>query len=150
MNANSVNGDRPQNSEAEGDFSLMHRQKLRVLICQHKTCLKDGAAPILQAGQAQQTETLEVLASGCLGNCGSGPTVLVLPDQKLYSYVRSREFATIVNRHLGKETALPPPKLEQSPKRQASSATRSRLVAIIVISLAGLLIVTSAASSLHL
>ncbi|WP_201279067.1 (2Fe-2S) ferredoxin domain-containing protein [Leptolyngbya iicbica] len=110
----------------------------QVLVCQHKTCLKDGAAPVLQAGQGQQTPIMAtVIASGCLGNCGNGPSVLVLPEQTLYSHVRSQELAAILSRHRQELPTSRSPS-ESSPQPPASRAERR--VAIIGLSIAVLLI----------
>lgn len=37
----------------------------------------------------------ELVASGCLGRCGSGPMVLVLPQQRLYRRVDPTQVAAI-------------------------------------------------------
>lgn len=71
-----------------------------VLVCQNKTCRKQGAAAVLAAFQAQAAPDVEVASSGCLGQCGSGPMVLVLPDEVWYGRVRHDEVAAVVQRHL--------------------------------------------------
>ncbi|HEY9644848.1 MAG TPA: (2Fe-2S) ferredoxin domain-containing protein, partial [Chroococcidiopsis sp.] len=43
---------------------------------------------------------ISIEASGCLGQCGNGPMVLVLPDQVWYCRVQPEEVAAVVERHL--------------------------------------------------
>lgn len=71
-----------------------------VLVCQNRTCRRQLSDQVLQAFSAHADSEIEVRSSGCLGQCGSGPMVLVLPDQIWYSAVQPIEVATIVDRHL--------------------------------------------------
>lgn len=71
-----------------------------VLICCHQTCPKQGSNLILEAFQKQAPVDVAVIQSGCFGECGSGPMVLVLPEEIWYSQVQVRDVATIVNQHL--------------------------------------------------
>jgi (2Fe-2S) ferredoxin len=69
-----------------------------VRICQHRSCRKLGAATVL--AEFQKQSVAEVQACECLGRCGNGPMVLVLPDQVWYCRVLPAEVAAIVDRHL--------------------------------------------------
>lgn len=71
-----------------------------VLVCQNRTCRKQGAAKVLAAFQASAPGDFVILGSGCLGQCGSGPMVQVLPDGIWYSRVQPAEVPAIVERHL--------------------------------------------------
>lgn len=71
----------------------------RVLVCQNKACRKAGSAEILAAFQAADPE-ISVSGCHCLGQCGNGPMVLVLPEQVWYHRVHSGEVAAIVRQHL--------------------------------------------------
>lgn len=71
-----------------------------VQICQHRSCRKQGAEAVLAAFQALPIPNVTVTASGCLGQCGNGPMVLVLPDMVWYSSVLAQEVPTIVKKHL--------------------------------------------------
>lgn len=71
----------------------------RVLICQNRTCRKQGAAKVLAAFLAQPVPG-DVVESGCLGQCGSGPMVLVEPDRVWYCRVQPSEVPSVVRRHL--------------------------------------------------
>lgn len=73
-----------------------------VLICQNKACRKAGSAKVLAAFQtalASEGE-VEIVRSPCLGQCGNGPMVLVLPEQVWYYRVHPEEVPAIVQRHL--------------------------------------------------
>jgi len=71
-----------------------------VLVCQSKTCRKQGAAAVFAAFQTHAAAGVQVVSSGCLGQCGNGPMVLVLPDEVWYGRVHGDEVPTVVKRHL--------------------------------------------------
>ncbi len=72
----------------------------RVLVCQNRTCRKQGAAKVLAAFGKLSPSEVEVVASSCLGQCGSGPMVLVVPEEVWYCGVCEEEVAAIADRHL--------------------------------------------------
>ncbi|MGC9526894.1 MAG: (2Fe-2S) ferredoxin domain-containing protein [Limnospira sp.] len=72
----------------------------QVMICQNRTCRKQGAAKVLKAFQEREIPGVAIAPSGCLGECGQGPMVLTLPDQVWYDRVRPEEVPAIVERHL--------------------------------------------------
>lgn len=72
----------------------------RVLVCQSRTCGKLGAAAVLAAFQMSPVADVTVIGSGCLGQCGNGPMVLVEPEQVWYSRVHPNEVSAVVERHL--------------------------------------------------
>jgi NADH:ubiquinone oxidoreductase subunit E len=63
----------------------------RVLVCQNRTCRKQNAAKVLTTFQQLSGAEVEVVASSCLGQCGNGPMVLVLPEEVWYSGVSAEE-----------------------------------------------------------
>ncbi|WNZ22008.1 (2Fe-2S) ferredoxin domain-containing protein [Leptolyngbya sp. NK1-12] len=71
-----------------------------VLICQNTTCRKAGAAKVLAAFQTEFSPNATIQGCACLGQCGNGPMVLVMPDQVWYSRVHPDEVPTIVQQHL--------------------------------------------------
>ena len=77
----------------------MSSQK-HILVCQNRTCSKQGAGKVLAAFQACAVSDVAVTGSGCLGQCGMGPMVLVIPEQVLYSRVHPDEVPVVVKRHL--------------------------------------------------
>lgn len=72
----------------------------QVLVCQSRSCQKQGAAKVLAAFQSLPVTEVTVIASGCLGQCGNGPMVLVLPEETWYSGVQAGEVPAVVERHL--------------------------------------------------
>ncbi|MGB3512900.1 MAG: (2Fe-2S) ferredoxin domain-containing protein [Microcoleaceae cyanobacterium] len=74
--------------------------KRRLLVCQNRTCRKQGSAKVLAAFETSELSDIEVKKSGCLGQCGNGPMVLVLPEEVWYSHVHVDEVSAVVERHL--------------------------------------------------
>ncbi|PZV13870.1 MAG: NADH dehydrogenase (ubiquinone) subunit [Pseudanabaena sp.] len=72
----------------------------QILVCQHRTCTKDGAANVLAKLQQQKIVNVSVEACGCMGLCGSGPIVLVLPDNIYYWRVTPKKAEAIIEMHL--------------------------------------------------
>lgn len=71
-----------------------------VLVCQNRTCKASGSRKVLQAFQNCSIFDVEIIGSGCLGQCGNGPMVLVLPEKTWYSRVTANEVTTLVGQHL--------------------------------------------------
>lgn len=71
-----------------------------VWICQSRACSRQGAAKVLQAFQANPIPAVIVLGSPCMGQCGNGPMVRVLPDDVWYWRVCPEEVPAIIKRHL--------------------------------------------------
>ena len=76
------------------------RSPQRILVCQNRTCRKQGAEKVLSAFQSQPVPGVTVAGCGCLGECGNGPMVQVVPDQIWYNQVHPDEVPAIVKRHL--------------------------------------------------
>lgn len=72
----------------------------RVLVCQHQSCLRNGAAETLKAFQVLLNPSFELECSGCMGQCNIGPSVRVLPDETWYAWVKPADVPTIVQQHL--------------------------------------------------
>ncbi|BBD60884.1 hypothetical protein NIES2109_36840 [Nostoc sp. HK-01] len=86
----------PPNSAVSGQVST-HRC---VRVCHNRTCKKQGAAKVLAALTNLPVPDVTVTASSCLGQCGNGPMVLVLPDMVWYSGVQPHEIPLLVEQHL--------------------------------------------------
>lgn len=71
-----------------------------ILVCQNRTCHKQGSEAVLAAFQAQAPPTFLVYGSQCLGQCGNGPMVRIVPEDVWYWQVRAEEVPAIVQRHL--------------------------------------------------
>lgn len=85
------------NNTSNGTSKPTHRT---VLVCRNKTCSQQGSAKVLAALESRVPANVEVKRSGCLGQCGSGPMVLVEPDEVWYSQVQPRDVPVIVSQHL--------------------------------------------------
>lgn len=72
----------------------------QALVCQNITCRQQGAAAVLAAFRAQPASNVLVVNSGCLGQCGNGPMVLVLPEKIWYDRVHPSEALVIIQQHL--------------------------------------------------
>ena len=71
-----------------------------VLICQNRSCLNNGSAEVLAAFQASEIPGVVIESSPCLGQCSSGPTVRVVPDETWYCRVQPSDVSTIIEQHL--------------------------------------------------
>ncbi|MDY7015337.1 MAG: (2Fe-2S) ferredoxin domain-containing protein [Cyanobacteriota bacterium] len=75
----------------------------RILVCQNRTCRKQGAKVVLAEFQAHNIDEIEIIGSGCLGQCGNGPMVLILPGKILYDRVFPDRVGAILARSFEKE-----------------------------------------------
>ncbi|AFZ15165.1 hypothetical protein Cri9333_4381 [Crinalium epipsammum PCC 9333] len=71
-----------------------------VLVCQNTACRKAGATKVLAAFQASPVADITVIGSRCLGQCGNGPMVVVMPEEVWYGRVHAEEVPAVVERHL--------------------------------------------------
>ncbi len=71
-----------------------------ILICQHRSCLRSGAAEVFDAFQAQTAPPVFVAESGCMSQCSVGPNVRIMPDGVSYCRVKPSDVATVVAEHL--------------------------------------------------
>ena len=77
-------------------------QKKQVLICQNRTCRSQGAKQVKAAFQQYYLDEIEIIGSGCLGECGNGVMVLVLPEKTWYWHIQPYHVELIVKQHLKK------------------------------------------------
>jgi uncharacterized protein (DUF952 family) len=77
------------NQNSGRDYSVSARSS--VLVCQHLTCRKQGAANVLAAFRKQNTPNVNYEGCGCLGNCGNGPMVFILPARIWYYLVQPHD-----------------------------------------------------------
>lgn len=69
-----------------------------VFVCQHTSCLAAGSAKVLEA--FGQVEGYDIVGSECLGQCSTGPTVRVTPEEIWYYRVQPGDVPQIVEQHL--------------------------------------------------
>ena len=73
-----------------------------VLVCCHQTCPKQGALEVLKEFQKYEDDEITVIRAGCLGECGSGPMVKVMPGKFWYNAVSVENAGAIAKQHLQK------------------------------------------------
>lgn len=71
-----------------------------VMVCQHRSCLRNDSEQVLFALRAAAPQGIFVSPSACLGQCASGPTVQVVPDGTWYCRVKPTDVPAIVEQHL--------------------------------------------------
>ena len=71
-----------------------------IQVCQYRSCQRFGSAATLEAFKHHASPELMVAASSCLGQCGSGPTVRVAPDNVWYCRVRPQDADEILEQHI--------------------------------------------------
>ncbi|WP_017303375.1 (2Fe-2S) ferredoxin domain-containing protein [Spirulina subsalsa] len=73
----------------------------QILVCQYTTCLERGGAEVLAALQeADLPEDVEIVPSGCLGQCNLGPNLRLIPEETWYCRLQSNDIPQIVEQHL--------------------------------------------------
>jgi len=85
-------------SVAEG--KLNQQEQREVIVCQYRSCLANGSAEVLAAFQATQVSGVVVKGSSCQGQCSSGPTVRIIPEEIWYCRVTPEDVSAIAEQHL--------------------------------------------------
>lgn len=57
-----------------------------IRVCTNRTCRKQGSLDILQLLSGMAPPSVAVNSCGCLGCCGSGPNIVILPDSVLVKH----------------------------------------------------------------
>lgn len=71
-----------------------------VFVCQNRSCLNQGSERVFEAFQSAEIPGVTLEKSGCLGQCSSGPTVRILPDETWYCRVQPPDVPLIIEQHL--------------------------------------------------
>ena len=75
-------------------------QRRFIQVCQYRSCRRFHSDAVLATFKQKAEADLMVSASSCLGQCGSGPTVRVAPDNVWYCRVRSADVDEILEQHI--------------------------------------------------
>lgn len=75
-------------------------QRRCVLVCQYRSCSRHGAAEVLTAFQQAVPPGVFVTGSDCMGQCASGPTVRVMPEDIWYCHLTPADVPVVVQQHL--------------------------------------------------
>lgn len=90
----------------------MPRPEKHVFICAQSrpmghprgSCGEKGSGSVLETFmntvQMRGLFNIQVTATGCMGPCTEGPTVLVYPEGVMYGGVKAEDVATIIDEHL--------------------------------------------------
>jgi len=68
--------------------------------CAEKRCAAVMEEFLWQVQQKELFGKIQVTATGCMGPCSEGPTVLVYPDGVMYGGVKKEDVNTIIDEHL--------------------------------------------------
>jgi (2Fe-2S) ferredoxin len=93
--------------ETTSEPKCSHPQERCVLVCQYRSCLAEGSAAVLAAFEEADLHGFAVMGTGCQGQCSSGPTVRIVPEETWYCRVKPSDVPVIVEQHLqgGKRVA---------------------------------------------
>lgn len=86
--------------ETNSEKKNLNPQERSVLVCQYTSCTAVDSAAVLAAFEAAQVDGFTVIGTGCQGQCSSGPTVRVLPEETWYCRVQQADVPVIVEQHL--------------------------------------------------
>jgi (2Fe-2S) ferredoxin len=75
-------------------------QRHCVLVCQYRSCSRNGAADVLSAFQAAVPAGVFAKGSDCMGQCAAGVTVRIVPEGTWYCRIKPEHVPTIVQQHL--------------------------------------------------
>jgi (2Fe-2S) ferredoxin len=71
-----------------------------IYVCQYHNCHDRGSAQTLATFMDQLPDGMIAVASRCMGQCSSGPTVRVATDETWYCRVQAEDVQTIIDQHL--------------------------------------------------
>ncbi len=77
---------------------MADRSARKAFVCRHRTCRRDGADAVWECLRTFAPEAAE--ETGCLGLCGGGPMVLVVPEGVYYWRITPKKAAAIAVQHL--------------------------------------------------
>jgi (2Fe-2S) ferredoxin len=91
--------------------SKLRKINAHVLVCHHKTCLKQGGKASVKAlkralKERNLRERVMITKVKCLDQCGRGPVMVVYPDGVWYGDVDEAAAREIVTEHLEKGSAV--------------------------------------------
>ncbi len=75
-------------------------QDKKVLVCLGRSCRKYNSQQVFATFKQKLPASIELIAVGCLGQCGNGPMVLIEPEKTWYSEIVPDEVAVIIKQHL--------------------------------------------------
>ncbi|XP_073272135.1 uncharacterized protein [Primulina huaijiensis] len=73
-------GTRRQNHSATPRASSSPPENIEIRVCTNRTCRKQGSLDVLQVLSGIAPPSVAVNSCGCLGKCGLGPNIVILPE----------------------------------------------------------------------
>ncbi|CAA2980904.1 uncharacterized protein LOC111367032 isoform X1 [Olea europaea var. sylvestris] len=77
---NHANGRIIKASLSPSSSSDEKKSKIEIRVCTNRTCRRQGSLEIFQVLSGIAPPHVSVISCGCLGRCGAGPNVVVLPE----------------------------------------------------------------------
>ncbi|KAK9115609.1 hypothetical protein Sjap_014556 [Stephania japonica] len=77
------------------------RSELEIRVCVNRTCAKQGSRETLEILSGIAPSNVSINSCGCLGRCGAGPNLVVLPDELLVSHCGTAAQAAEVMARIG-------------------------------------------------
>ncbi|KAI3921064.1 hypothetical protein MKX01_036043 [Papaver californicum] len=68
-------------------FNRNIKSKIEIRVCVNKACSEQGSRETLEILSGISPPNIIIKSCGCLGKCGSGPNLVVLPDGVLINHV---------------------------------------------------------------
>lgn len=104
---------------AQEEQDRQAKLKRRILYCSAAGCISCGSKETAEAlKQVVKSNGLEgeseVIGSGCMGLCGEGPLVKILPEDSLFQRVDAAAANGIVTRHIMKGEGIPGHAVDQT------------------------------------
>ncbi|MEM0982187.1 MAG: (2Fe-2S) ferredoxin domain-containing protein [Cyanobacteria bacterium P01_H01_bin.58] len=121
----------------------------QIRVCHNTACKKAGSTQVLSRLQALNLPDIEVLSVGCLGACGQGPNVLVLPEQTWYHYVQVETVKAIAAQHFALQSVTANQANGAKDKVYMGGRDRSQLWAYLFLGLAILLAIGSCVLAIY-
>ena len=114
-----------------------HTDAKTILVCQGNICISSDSAKVLATFQIDCPSDMKISGCSCLGQCGNGPMVLILPEKTWYSEVSGNAVKMIIKRHLlGNKpvVSLLYPKFHPSPISKSKKTANLIFSGLIVLS----------------
>lgn len=86
--------------EQDFDQNFSNPEQPCVQVCQYSSCLAAGSAEVLAAFKEADLANFKVVGTDCQGQCSSGPTVRIVPEETWYCRVKPSDVPAIVEEHL--------------------------------------------------
>ncbi len=84
----------------------MNSSRRQVFVCRHRTCRRQGSQQVKAAFMQQRVKGVDISECGCLGGCGNGVMVIILPDKIRYCRITPQRVSLIIEQHLKRHSPV--------------------------------------------